>query len=100
MKGLKPQEFWVHACSGREGVLDTAMKTANSGYIQRKMIKVMEDAQVKYDQTVRNAADSIIQFSYGGDNLSGAELVLKNDAPLFCDVERIAERIHLELDLN
>lgn len=100
VKGLKPQEFWVHACSGREGVLDTAMKTANSGYIQRKMIKVMEDAQVKYDQTVRNAADSIIQFSYGGDNLSGAELVLKNDAPLFCDVERIAERIHLELDLN
>lgn len=53
---------------GREGLIDTAVKTSESGYIQRRLIKAMEDISVKYDGTVRNAAGHIIQFIYGEGN--------------------------------
>jgi DNA-directed RNA polymerase II subunit RPB1 len=92
LTGLSPQEFWFHAMSGREGVTDTALKTAQSGYIQRKMVKIMEDIQVKYDQSVRNSVGSIIQFTYGGDNLCGTRTVLKHGIPRCCDIERIVDR--------
>ena len=52
--GLNPREFFFHAMTGREGITDTGMKTATTGYIQRKMVKVAEDFNVKYDGTVRN----------------------------------------------
>ena len=95
--GLNPQEFWAHASTGREGVLDTALKTANSGYIQRKMVKIMEDMQVKYDNTVRNSVGSIIQFAYGGDGLDGTSTVIKQGSytPHVCDIERLADRLNL-----
>lgn len=58
--GLTPQEFYFHAMGGREGIIDTACKTAETGYIQRRLIKALEDVQVKYDQTVRTARDQIL----------------------------------------
>ena len=67
--GLRPAEFFFHAMAGREGLIDTAVKTSDSGYIQRKLVKTMEDLHVKYDGTVRNANDAIIQFQYGGDGI-------------------------------
>lgn len=67
--GLTPQEFYFHAMGGREGVIDTACKTAETGYIQRRLIKALEDVQVKYDQTVRTARDQILQFIYGEDGM-------------------------------
>lgn len=98
IKGLNPQEFWYHAMSGREGVTDTALKTANSGYIQRKMVKVMEDIQIKYDQTVRNSVGQIIQFAYGNDNLCGTKTVIKqkngNKEVAIVDVERMTEQLN------
>jgi len=54
---------------GREGLIDTACKTAETGYIQRRLIKAMEDVQVKYDATVRTSKDLLIQFIYGEDGL-------------------------------
>jgi len=54
---------------GREGLIDTAVKTSDSGYIQRKLVKTMEDLHVEYDGTVRNVNGSIIQFKYGGDGI-------------------------------
>ena len=54
---------------GREGVIDTAVKTSETGYIQRKLIKAMEDCKVVYDLSVRNARGSIIQFKYGEDGM-------------------------------
>lgn len=96
--GLNPSEFWFHAMSGREGITDTAMKTANSGYIQRKMIKTMEDLQVKYDQTIRNSSNSIVQFVYGNDNLDARQVVLQNTErkteSMICNIERFVERIN------
>lgn len=65
--GLRPTEFFFHTMAGREGLIDTAVKTANTGYMQRRLIKVMEDLVVEYDYTVRNSDKKLIQFFYGED---------------------------------
>lgn len=71
LKGLTPQEFFFHAMGGREGLVDTAVKTAETGYIQRRLVKCMEDVMVQYDASVRNALGEIIQFVYGEDGMDG-----------------------------
>ena len=71
IKGLTPTEFYFHAMGGREGLIDTAVKTSETGYIQRRLIKALEDVMVKYDGTVRNAAGHIVQFLYGEDGIAG-----------------------------
>lgn len=74
IKGLTAQEFFFHAMGGREGLIDTAVKTSETGYIQRKLIKAMEDAKVNFDMTVRNASGNIIQFMYGEDSIDPIKL--------------------------
>lgn len=69
--GLTPQEFFFHAMGGREGLIDTACKTAETGYIQRRLVKAMESAVVRYDGTVRKSNDMLVQFRYGEDGLAG-----------------------------
>ena len=69
MKGLTPTEFYFHAMGGREGLIDTAVKTSETGYIQRKLIKAMEDIKVNEDYTVRSSSNIIVQFLYGGDGM-------------------------------
>ena len=71
LQGLTPVEFYFHAMGGREGLIDTAVKTAETGYIQRRLIKAMESVMVKYDGTVRNQIEQLIQFTYGEDGLAG-----------------------------
>ena len=71
LAGLTPTEFFFHAMGGREGLIDTAIKTASTGYIQRRLVKAMESAYVRYDGTVRTSNDNIIQFRYGEDGLAG-----------------------------
>lgn len=71
LAGLTPSEFYFHAMGGREGLIDTAVKTAETGYIQRRLIKAMESVMVNYDGTVRNAVGQVIQFRYGEDGLAG-----------------------------
>jgi DNA-directed RNA polymerase II subunit RPB1 len=66
--GLTAQEYFFHAMGGREGLVDTAVKTASTGYIQRRLSKAQEGLQVRYDGTVRNTSGEIIQFYYGGDS--------------------------------
>jgi DNA-directed RNA polymerase II subunit RPB1 len=66
--GLTAQEYFFHAMGGREGLVDTAVKTASTGYIQRRLVKAKEGLQVRYDHTVRNTRDQIVQFYYGGDS--------------------------------
>ena len=65
--GLKATEFFFHTMAGREGLIDTAVKTADTGYMQRKLMKVLEDLVVEYDFTVRNSEKKLIQFSFGDD---------------------------------
>ena len=71
LKGLTPQEFYFHAMGGREGIIDTAVKTSQTGYIQRRLVKALEDIMVKYDGTVRNSLGHIMQFLYGEDGMAG-----------------------------
>jgi DNA-directed RNA polymerase II subunit RPB1 len=59
---------------GREGLIDTAVKTAETGYISRRLIKALEDVMVQYDGTVRNSRHSIYQFLYGEDGMSGEQI--------------------------
>ena len=74
VKGLTPQEFFFHAMSGREGLIDTAVKTAETGYLQRQMVKAMEDLVTQHDGTVRDARGGIVQFHYGEDGLSSTKV--------------------------
>lgn len=71
LAGLTPSEFYFHAMGGREGLIDTAVKTAETGYIQRRLIKAMESVMVNYDGTVRNSVGQLIQLRYGEDGLCG-----------------------------
>jgi len=65
--GLNPTEFFFHAIGGREGLVDTAVRTSQSGYLQRRMINALQDLKVAYDGTVRTTGGRIIQFEYGED---------------------------------
>lgn len=69
LTGVKPQEFYFHCMAGREGLIDTAVKTSRSGYLQRCLVKHLEGIRVHYDNTVRGSDGSIYQFAYGGDAL-------------------------------
>ncbi|CAG9861401.1 unnamed protein product [Phyllotreta striolata] len=69
MTGIQPQEFFFHCMAGREGLIDTAVKTSRSGYLQRCLIKHLEGLRVGYDMTVRNSDQSVIQFMYGEDGM-------------------------------
>nr|CAG4642277.1 EOG090X00BV [Evadne anonyx] len=69
LTGIRPQEFFFHCMAGREGLIDTAVKTANSGYLQRCLVKHLEGLTVAYDGTVRDSDGSMIQFAYGEDGL-------------------------------
>lgn len=74
LRGLTPSEFFFHAMAGREGLIDTAVKTAETGYIQRRLVKALEDVTAKYDGTVRNSMNDVIQFVYGEDGLDGMHI--------------------------
>ena len=74
IRGLTPQEFFFHAMSGREGLIDTAVKTADTGYIQRQLIKSMEDLTVQHDGTVRDANNNIVQYHYGEDGINATKI--------------------------
>jgi len=67
--GLTMIEFFYHHMSGREGLIDTAVKTSETGYIQRQLVKMMEDMIVQYDHTTRNESMNVVQYLYGGDGM-------------------------------
>ena len=74
ISGLGPSEFFFHSMGGREGLIDTAIKTSETGYIQRRLSKAMEDVSIAYDLTVRNSQAGILQFVYGEDGLDASFL--------------------------
>lgn len=73
--GLSSSEFFFHTMAGREGLIDTSVKTASTGYLQRRLMKAMETLVIRYDHTVRNSRGTIVQFEYGGDNLDASYLI-------------------------
>ncbi|XP_065063697.1 DNA-directed RNA polymerase III subunit RPC1-like isoform X2 [Rhopilema esculentum] len=84
--GMTPTEFFFHTMAGREGLVDTAVKTAETGYMQRRLVKSLEDLSSQYDCTVRTSTNDIVQFIYGEDGLDPAAMEGK-DKPV--DIHRI-----------
>jgi DNA-directed RNA polymerase subunit A' len=69
MKGLQPHEFFFGAVTGRDALMDTALRTPKSGYLYRRLANALQDLKIEYDRTVRDASQRIVQFLYGGDGL-------------------------------
>jgi len=69
IKGLRPEEFFYGAITGRDALMDTALRTPKSGYLYRRLANALQDLRIEYDATVRDASGNIIQFLYGGDGL-------------------------------
>ena len=97
-EGLKPLEFFMDAMTGREGLIDTAIKTAESGYIQRRLIKCMEDLAVHYDGTVRNGNNVIIQYLYGDSQLDQVKQKMTQMKTLKINNEKIKEKYYFTKD--
>lgn len=95
--GLNPSEFWFHSKAGREGVINTAVKTKDSGYAERKLVKRMEDMILQLDFTVRNSTNIIISFNYG-DLIDPTQLYL-NDGPSFINIDNIVTQLNAEIDI-
>lgn len=94
INGLNPKQLFFHAAGGREGVIDTAIKTAKSGYIQRKLVKKMEDLKISYSGYITNAKDNIIQFNYG-DNLDPSTSVkCSNGKTSFINLQNISKKLN------
>ncbi len=89
--GLDAIEFFFHAMGGREGLVDTAVRTQQSGYMQRRLINALEHIRLEYDSTVRDSAGDIIQFRYGEDGVDPA----KSDHGKAVNVNRLIEQIKL-----
>ena len=81
INGLTPQELFMHAMGGRVGLIDTAVKTSTTGYIQRRLIKALEDLMVNYDMTIRTNKNKIVQFQYGDDGIDTTK-VEDQDMPI------------------
>ncbi len=99
--GLKVVEFFFHIQTGREGIIDTACRTSDVGYIQRKLIKSNEDIKLYYDLTVRNENDTIVQFTYGKTNTDPTYEEKQNLNNIFCSKEEFKNRyIWTKKELN
>jgi DNA-directed RNA polymerase subunit A' len=92
--GLDPVEFFFHAMGGREGLVDTAVRTQQSGYMQRRLINAMEHLRVEYDDTVRNSIGDIVQFKYGEDGVDPA----RSDHGKAVNVSRLVDQIELSVE--
>ena len=91
-KGLDPLEFFFHAMGGREGLVDTEVRTAQSGYMQRRLVNALQDLSVKPDGTVRDNNGKIIQILYGEDGIDPA----KSDYGKVADIDGIIENMRLK----
>lgn len=97
LRGLTPTEFFFHAMAGREGLIDTAVKTAETGYIQRRLVKALEDVMAKYDGTVRNSLGDIVQFVYGEDGLDGVHIESQRVDIITCSDEQFEKKFRVDL---
>ena len=90
--GLNFLEYIWHAMAGRMGVISTSIKTAETGYLQRKLMKRLEDSSTNYDGTVRLAGGAIVQYIYGGDGFDGAKVEKQDISHIGFSIDEI--RMH------
>lgn len=68
----------------KKGLVDTAVKTAETGYMARRLMKALEDLSMQYDRTVRNSEQTVIQFVYGDDGLNPSRMEVKTISFFLC----------------
>ena len=95
IEGLTPQELFFHAMGGRVGLIDTAVKTSQTGYIQRRLIKGMEDMKINYDMSVRDSNNRIIQFKYGDDGFDTTKIEGHRVPFIFMSLDQIYSHFHI-----
>jgi len=100
IEGLNPKEFYIHAMAGREGICDTVMGTASSGYTQRKIIKLTEDITISYTHGSIDKAGNIYQLVYGENGWDPSKIIKVNGKDGICNVKRIIERLNLKFENN
>lgn len=98
--GLNPREFYFHAMSGREGISDTAMGTATSGYMQRRIVKLTEDIKVQYDGTVRDVPGNIYQVAYGDTGVDPSRTVKVGKTQEVCDISRMVAKLNMQHEVQ
>ena len=89
--GLTPREFFFHAMGGREGLVDTAVRTSKSGYLQRRLINALSELEAQYDGTVRDTSDTVVQFEFGEDGTSPVQVSSNDDYEI--DIDSIVDRV-------
>ena len=99
INGLTPQELFFHAMGGRIGLIDTAVKTSTTGYIQRRLIKGLEDLMVNYDMTIRTNKNKIVQFSYGEDSIDTIKVENQELPVITMSLQDIYEYYSVALDV-
>jgi len=92
-EGLGPAEFYCHTINGRTGIINTAVRTAKTGYLQRRMVKMNEDIRIFYDMTVRNANEKIIKLIYGGNGVSTEKQVEQKINLVHMNNQEIREKL-------
>ena len=81
LNGLKPYEFFFGGMTGRDAMMDTALRTPKSGYLYRRLANALQDLKIEYDHTLRDASGCIVQFKYGDDGLDVSKLHLNTELP-------------------
>lgn len=100
LHGLNPRQYYFHAMSGREGISDTAMGTATSGYMQRRIIKLTEDMKIQNDGTVRDIPGKIYQLAYGQNNIDPSCTVKVKGKQEICDVSRLIAKLNMKHEIK
>jgi len=91
-KGLAPTEYFFHAMGGREGLVDQAVRTAQSGYMQRRLINALQDLKTEFDGTVRDSRGIMIQFKYGEDGIDP----MLADRGKAVNIDRIIDKVKMK----
>lgn len=94
LSGLRPPEYFFHCLAGREGLVDTAVKTARSGYLQRCLVKNLEGLQVAYDGTVRDCDGSMVQMQYGEDGIDNTQTAYLDKMDFYVSNARRMEELY------
>lgn len=97
LRGLTPTEFFFHAMGGREGLIDTAVKTAETGYIQRRLVKALEEVMAKYDGTVRNSLGDIVQLVYGEDGIDAMHVESQKIDSITCSFAKLETNFRVDV---
>jgi DNA-directed RNA polymerase beta' subunit len=103
INGLNPKEYYFHSMSGRESTCDTSMNTSTSGYIQRRIIKLIEDIKIQYDGTVRDVVNSIYQLNFNEDGGFDPKKMVKVPSTKklsFINIENVVTRLNHTLELK